>query len=89
MEELLRQLGIEQEGHYSNKNTYTIDIEDSNEFGKIYSKLERSNRLIDRDGTATLMTEDNASVQYENEQFVLTLLADFNEDIYSLVIKRR
>ena len=35
LEKFLEKLGITQVGHYTKTNTYIIDIEDSDEYGKI------------------------------------------------------
>ena len=39
LEKFLKELGITETGHYTKSNAYVIDIEDSNEYGKIYSRF--------------------------------------------------
>ena len=42
MKEFLRKLGITQSGHYSSNNNYVIDLDDSKDYDKICSILDKS-----------------------------------------------
>ena len=85
MEELLKKLGIT-EKPVKNGKLYNIDISDSDEYGKIYSKLDRMDDL-DEVSDSSQMTYESASIQFENDDLLVTLLADFEADIYKMTIK--
>lgn len=86
LHELLRELGINKTGTYSDNSTYTIDLTDSNDYGRINSTLDRSN-LLDPIDESSYVTADNANLDYKyQDQFILSLIADFEEDYYQLVI---
>lgn len=87
IEELLEEIGIDNIGTYGKDDSYIIDIEDDVEFGSIYSTLEDS-YLLDSIPENTLLTDHNASIQYQYEdQYLLNLIADFDEDSYKLTVK--
>lgn len=86
MKQLLNNIGITKEGHYGKDQVYIIDIEDSDEYGKFYTLLDKS-KFVDELEDSTLLTIHSASVSYANEHFQLTLLADFDEDLYKLVVR--
>lgn len=86
MEEFLKELGIDRKYEQSDSGSYVIDLKDSIDYGRIYSILDRSD-LIDEDSESSQVTEDTSSVQYSNDEYTLTLLADFNEDQYKLTIR--
>ena len=87
IEELLEELGIEAIGNYSNEGSYVIEIDDSNEWGKYYSLLDDSeilNEIVD----TTTITIDNSNITYGYEdKFELSLIADFKNDNYKLVVR--
>ena len=85
MDKLLRELGLALEGEYSKDGSYVVDIYDSNEFGKVYSALESNNdaeELYDN----SLLTIHNANISYLFGDYQLTLNADFDQELYKLVI---
>ena len=86
LEKFLSQIGVNQVGHYTKTNTYIIDIEDSNEYGKIYSSLDRSEEL-EEDADSSTITVHNSNIVFESEKYQLTLIADFDSDTYKLVCK--
>ena len=84
--ELLNKIGINREGTYSNNDSYIVDLKDSNDFGRIYSKLENSNDLDLQEDTL-LLTIHNSSIEYRYEgTFQLVLKADWDNDAYELVV---
>lgn len=86
IEELLKELKINKRGNYSDDDTYTIDLKDSNEFGVYSSKLDRSDALEPID-ESSYVTADNSNLDYKyGDQYILSLIADFDNDYYSLVI---
>lgn len=86
MEKLLKDLGITKAGSYSRDGSYVIDLNSSEEFGKIYSLLENSTDLEYMEEN-NLLTISNASMTYRyGEDYQLQLIADFNNDAYKLVV---
>lgn len=86
MEELLRQLGIDAEPVKGENGSYNINIEDSNEYGRYFSKLDKSD-IVEEEQDASSVNFENSSIQFTNEKYTLTLLADFENDTYSLNIR--
>ena len=86
MEELLRQLGIDAEPVKGENGSYNIDIEDSNEYGRYFSKLDKSD-IVEEEQDASSVNFENSSIQFTNDKYTLTLLADFENDTYSLNIR--
>ena len=86
MEEFLKELGIQGTPQRTDDGTYILDIEGSDNYGRIYSRLDRSD-LVEEDEDASQLTLDTSALRYENDEYQLTLLADFNEDTYQLVIQ--
>lgn len=86
MEEFLKELGIQGTPQRTDNGTYVLDIEGSDNYGRIYSRLDRSD-LVEEDEDASQLTLDTSALRYENDEYQLTLLADFNEDTYQLVIQ--
>lgn len=86
LEKFLEKLGITQVGHYTKTNTYIIDIEDSDEYGKLYSLLDKSDE-IEEDEDSSTITVHNSNLVFESDNYQLTLIADFDQDTYKLVCK--
>ena len=84
MEDFLNEIGITADLQKTDNNT--MDIPNSNAYGKIYSKLDNSD-LVEEDIESSQITYDNSSIQFLSDDYLITLLADFNEDIYKLTIK--
>jgi hypothetical protein len=86
LEKFLEKLGITQVGHYTKTNTYIIDIDDSDEYGKIYSLLDKSDE-IEEDEDSSTITIHTSNIVFESDNYQLTLIADFDQDTYKLVCK--
>ena len=85
MKEFLRELGITQEGSFTEDNNYVIDLESSNEFNKIYGKLDSSD-LIEENEDASVVNLDVTNIIYFCENFAINLIADFTQDEYKIVV---
>lgn len=85
MKDLLKQLGINLVGYYTDDGSYVIDIDDSNKWGVIYSKLDNSD-LVDLQEESSLLTSDEASQIYLGDEYQLALIADFENELYKLVV---
>lgn len=85
--EYLKTLGITLLGTVSDNNSYVVDIKDSNEFGKIFSILERADDLDILEDNQ-VVTEQGSSLSYESlsTPYLLSLIADFEGDVYSLIV---
>ena len=86
MNELLKQIGIDAEPVKGENGSYNIDIKDSNEYGRYFSKLDKSD-LVEEEQDASSVNFENSSIQFTNDNYTLTLLADFENDTYSLNIR--
>ena len=85
-EELLELLGIDKKGTYSDDNTYTVELSNSNDFGRVSSILDNSD-LLEPIDESSYLTPDNGSLDYKyNDTFLVSLVADFENDYYTLVI---
>ena len=66
---------------WDKKRKYNIDIEDANEYGRYFSKLDKSD-LVEEEQDASSVNFENSSIQLTNDKYTLTLLADFENDTY-------
>ena len=88
MKELLKSIGITAVGNYGNNGDYIIDIESSDKWGSIYTKLENSD-LVELQEDSSLLTQDEASLIYlSDDDYQLVLVADFDNDLYKLVVSK-
>ena len=87
MEEELKRLGIEQEGQEGKDGSYVIPIDNSDEWGKMFSKLDGSD-LEDMEENS-LLTDNNSSLMFRSDNYQYNLLADFSANEYKLVITKR
>jgi hypothetical protein len=85
MEQLLKDLNINLPGEYAEDGSYVVDIPDSSEFGKVYSKLEKSD-IVEEVDDSTVLTLMDVSVLYRNDDYSINLLADIGENSYRLVV---
>ena len=86
MNELLKQIGIDAEPVKGDNGSYNIDIKDSNEYDRYFSKLDKSD-LVEEEQDASSVNFENSSIQFTNDNYTLTLIADFENDTYSLNIR--
>lgn len=89
MEELLRDLRITAEPIEAENGTYVIDIPNSNEYARYFSKLSKATDIIEEDTEASQTTIDTVSIQFYNTDYILTLVADMEEDVYKLTIREK
>lgn len=84
--EFLKSLGINVTGSYDSKGSYVVDIDSVDEWGKIYSTLEKSD--LEPLESSNLLTMANGSLQYRSDEFLVTLLANFNTDSYTMTVTK-
>jgi hypothetical protein len=86
-ETILKNLGINKSGTYSEDGSFVVDIDSSDEFGKIFSILEDSDLLIPQEDNGILTDESaNMNYLYEDEDFLISLSGDLENDIYQMTI---
>lgn len=88
---ILTRLDITETGKYDN-HFYIIPIENSNEYAKMYSKLEKNaiNTEYPTFGTntsnSTVKITNYFELEEDNNKYLLFLIADFDKDEYYLKI---
>ncbi len=88
---ILARLEIETTGRYDNK-FYIIDLEDSDEYAKMYTKLSKNaiNTEFPTFGTnsnnSTVKVTNYFEIEEDNETYNMFLIADFDNDKYYLKI---
>lgn len=91
IKQILDRLEIEMTGKYEN-HFYKIDLEDSDEYAKIYTKLEKNaiNTEFPSFGSnsnkATVKITNYFELELNNEKYLLFLIADFQTGEYYLKI---
>ena len=91
LENILARLELEAVGRYDNR-FYIIDLEDSNEYAKMYTKLSKNaiNTEFPTFGTNTnssiVKIANYFELEEDNEKYILFLIADFDKDKYYLKI---
>ena len=91
VKDILNRLKITETGTYDN-HFYIIPIEDSNEYAKMYTKLEKNaiNTEYPTFGTnksnSTVKITNYFELEEDNNKYLLFLIADFDKDEYYLKI---
>lgn len=85
MKDLLRKLGIMEEGTRTSNHNYVIDLEDSDHFNRIFSKLDKSD-LVEENEDSSVVNLEVTNILYIADGFSLNLIADFEQDTYKLVV---
>lgn len=92
--ELLKKLGIKQEGRYEN-NFYVIDLADSNDYAKMYTVLDKHAVNTEYPGFGVNSNKTTTRIttyfeyDFENETYNIFLIADFDKDEYFVKIGER
>lgn len=85
MKELLKKIGINEAGYFSKDDNFIIDFENSNEFNKAFSKLQKSD-LVEENDDSSVINLQVSNVMFSNDDYTFNLIADFGENIYKLVV---
>lgn len=88
MEQFLQQVGITQKGNMSDDGCYIVDLENEDQWARAESILDRS-ELLDQDEDSSNITYDGSTIQYDGDDYVVTLVADFESDVYRITCKNR
>lgn len=86
IDELLKKLRIEKEPIENSNGSYTIDLDDSNDYTRFYSRIINSN-LFDEDDESSQVGIETSSIQFINDDFTLTLLGNWEVNEYKLIIR--
>lgn len=86
-ETILKRLGINRTGTYTEDGAFVVDLATDSDFGKVYSALDNAEELDYQEENSTL-TADNANLNYiyGEDQYLITLMADFEHDHYQLTL---
>lgn len=85
MKELLKNIGINEIGHFSSNNNYVIDFDSVTDYNKAFSKLDKTN-LVTENEDSSVVNVSVSNILYSNDDFSLNLIADFDNDTYKLVV---
>ena len=86
VEQLMDELGLNLPLQQEENGSYTAIIEDSNDYGKVMSTLNKAEGMESMD-EGSYVTMEDAVMKYKYEdQFMLSLIADFEDDTYELLI---
>ena len=85
MKEILKKIGIEDAGYYSKEKNYVIDFETSQEFNKAFSRLDKSD-LVEENDDSSVVNLNVSNILYIGQGYSFNLIADFEQDLYKLVI---
>ena len=85
VEKILSNLDIKNVGHYEKDGKkYVIELDTSDEFSKLYSKLD--NAGLDEIGDENLVSETLWLLVYKYDDYYLKLIANSEKDSYKLVV---
>ena len=84
MKELLKKIGIDGSGYYSDSNTYVIDLEDSNAYNKAFTKLDNTS-LVNEMSESSVSNAYISNVMYINDRYSINIIADFESDTYKII----
>ena len=85
MKDILKEIGINESGYYSEDGNYIIDFENSNQFNKAFSRLEKSD-LVEENEDSSVIDLNVSNVMYVGDDYSFNLIAEFEQDIYRLVV---
>jgi hypothetical protein len=85
MRTLLKDLGITERGQMTSNNNYVIDLDDSDHFNRLFSKLDKSD-LVEENEDSSVVNLEVTNILYLADGFSLNLIADFEQDTYKLVV---
>lgn len=83
-DEFAKTLGIDKEGKYYD-DVYVIQLEDSNEFARMYSRLDK-NENLDLDPEGIDLGTEGSTLVYLSDEFDVMLKSDFGEEYYAVEI---
>lgn len=91
VQEYLDSIGIHHQAvKGDDPNSYVVSLLDDDEFSKVFTILDKldNNGEIELQEDNQVVTEQGSSLLYISDEFQLNLLADFEGNIYQLVITK-
>ncbi len=85
MDKFLQELGIKDKGTFETPNKYVVELADSNAYSKAYTTLDKSDK-VDLDGDMTLVSDKSSSLTYLSDKYDITLLANFVDNVYKIIV---
>lgn len=85
MRDILNKIGITDVGHYSEDDNYIIDFETSDDFNKAFSRLDKSD-LVEENEDSSVVNLTVSNILYISDDYSFNLIADFEQDLYKLVV---
>lgn len=76
MEEFLNSLGIHIDGTYTRNGSYIIDLDNSEEFGKVYTILDKQARKFDASDKDKKEDDDDINESVEDDDTYIEELTD-------------
>lgn len=84
IEEFVNSLNIPFEGSYNN-NQYIINLKSSDDFSKVFSIISLNSQLRALDGSTA--TDSETEFRYTDGYYEILLSANYDEDVYSILIE--
>ena len=83
----LKQNNINKKYTISEDNNYIITLDNSDDFGKMFSHLEKIEDLEQLEDNQ-VVTEQGTSILYKSnsENYLFNLIADFDGNVYQLIV---
>ena len=88
VEDFLKEVGIDLEGQLTDDDVYIINIDDSNVYSQVFSKIDNST-LIHEIEDDSVFDIDNNVLYFEAENYDIELDADLENDEYQLRVSKR
>ena len=87
MEEMLVELGLDKyAGTWGRNNSYVIDLGTDTEWGKVYTTLDNSEKVFQEEESVLLTVHNGQIIYTYDEEYQLVLKADFDNELYSIII---
>lgn len=85
IETFLKELGITKDGYYD-EDIYVIPLDDSDEFAKMYSILDKSDK-VELDDEFIGIDKTNSMLLYISDKYEVKLVSNFDSDDYRIEIR--
>ena len=86
MEQILRELNITTKKPYMSDGVYVIDLDSSDEYGNIYSKLDRISGAKELPDMSKISPREEV-LTYEYKNWLIMMFADLENDSYKVTFK--
>ena len=87
MKELLKKIGINNPGYYSDSSTYVVDLNDSDEYSKAFTKLDNTD-LVEELSDSSVSNAYVSNVMYVNDDYSINIIADFDSETYKIIVHK-